>query len=58
PVSGSGGTIVLRGMGSETAKIAYAADNAKLWLVLRPASLAKPVNPGVVDVRTLLKPVK
>jgi Flp pilus assembly protein CpaB len=59
PGAGSG-NLVLRGRGAETAKLAYAADNAKLWIVLRPANTAKPVNPGIVDVNSVLalKPLK
>jgi Flp pilus assembly protein CpaB len=54
------GTIVLRGRGLQTAELAFASDNAKLWFVLRPASGARPVRPSVITAQRILalKPVK
>jgi Flp pilus assembly protein CpaB len=55
PTTGAApGSVVLRGHGIKTAEMAYAADNGKLWLVLRPASGAKPVRPGIVNQQRLL----
>ena len=54
----SGGNIVLRAQGPEAAELAFASDNGKLWLVLRPASGARPVNPGLVTAGRLLLGVR
>jgi Flp pilus assembly protein CpaB len=55
PATGAAsGTVVLRGKGLKTAELAWASDNGKLWLVLRPASGAKPVKPGLVTLQGLL----
>jgi Flp pilus assembly protein CpaB len=59
PASGApAGTVVLRGRGEQTAALAFAADNGKLWLVLRPASGAKPQRPGLITVQRLLLGVR
>ena len=62
PASGAAaGTVVLRGKGRSTAVMAWTADNGKIWLVLRPASGAKPVRPGLVNLQGVLigtRPVK
>ena len=59
PYSGGSGLVTLRAPESRAAQLAYAADNGQLWMVLRPASGARTVNPGIVNVQTLLnaKPV-
>jgi Flp pilus assembly protein CpaB len=59
PYSGGSGLITLRAPERQAAQLAYAADNGQLWFVLRPASGAKTVNPGIVNAQTLLnaKPV-
>jgi Flp pilus assembly protein CpaB len=55
PASGAApGTVVLRGKGRLTAVMAWTADNGKIWLVLRPASGAKPVRPGLVTLQGVL----
>jgi Flp pilus assembly protein CpaB len=55
PASGAAaGTVVLRGKGRSTAVMAWTADNGKIWLVLRPASGAKPVRPGLVNLQGVL----
>jgi Flp pilus assembly protein CpaB len=55
PATGAAsGTIVLRAEGADAAELAFAADNGKIWLVLRPASGAKPVHPGLITVERLL----
>jgi Flp pilus assembly protein CpaB len=61
PTSGATpGTVVLRAVGGEAPALAYASDNGKLWLVLRPASAAKPVRPGLITAERLLgsRPVR
>jgi Flp pilus assembly protein CpaB len=61
PSSGaSPGTVVLRANGDQTPLLAYAADNGKIWLVLRPATGAKPVKPGLITAERLLgsRPVR
>jgi Flp pilus assembly protein CpaB len=50
----TGGSVVLRGKGPEAAELAWAADNGKLWLVLRPASGVRPVRPGLITGNRLL----
>jgi Flp pilus assembly protein CpaB len=55
PATGaSAGTVVLRGTAVQAAEMAYVADTGKLWLVLRPASGAKPAKPGLITVERLL----
>jgi Flp pilus assembly protein CpaB len=54
----SSGNIILRAKGPQAAELAFAADNGKLWLVLRPASGARPVNPGLVTAGRLLLGVR
>jgi len=38
----------------EAAKVAFASDNGKLWLALRPSAGAKASAPGIVTVETML----
>jgi pilus assembly protein CpaB len=38
----------------EAAKVAFASDNGKLWLALRPSAGAKASRPGIVTVETVL----
>jgi len=59
PLAGGSGILTLRAPMRQAAQIMYAADNGKLWFVLRPASGATTVNPGIVNAQTLLsaKPV-
>jgi Flp pilus assembly protein CpaB len=53
--SGSGTTNVsLRVDDVDAAKLAFAADNGKLWLALRPSSGAKPSRAGIVTIETML----
>jgi hypothetical protein len=58
-LSGGSGLITLRAPEHRAAQLAFASDNGQLWIVLRPASGARTVNPGIVNVQTLLnaKPV-
>lgn len=53
--SGSGTTNVsLRVDDVDAAQLAFAADNGKLWLALRPSSGAKPSRSGIVTIETML----
>lgn len=53
--TGSGASDVsLRVDDVKAAQIAFASDNGKLWLALRPSAGAKAVKPGIVTVETLL----
>jgi Flp pilus assembly protein CpaB len=38
----------------QAAKLAFASDNGKLWLALRPGAGAKAVTPGLVTIETML----
>jgi pilus assembly protein CpaB len=59
PIGGSG-QLTLRAPLRQAAELAYAADNGQLWFVLRPASGAKTLNPGLINAQSLLtaKPVR
>ena len=59
PLAGGTGLITLRAPEQRAGQLAYAADNGHPWFVLRPASGAKTVNPGIINAQTLLsaKPV-
>jgi Flp pilus assembly protein CpaB len=50
----SGGIYTLRVPENQAAWLAYAADNGRLWFVLRPPNGAKVSFPGIVTARTLL----
>jgi Flp pilus assembly protein CpaB len=61
PIGAGAGIYTLRTSGRQTGVLAYAADNGKLWFVLRPPSGAKTVVPGFVSAQSLLlglKPVR
>jgi Flp pilus assembly protein CpaB len=52
---GSGTTDVsLRVDDMDAAQLAFAADNGKVWLALRPSSGAKPSRSGIVTIETML----
>jgi Flp pilus assembly protein CpaB len=46
--------VSLRVNDEQAAAIAYAADNGKVWLALRPPTGAPQVRPGLVNVATIL----
>src|SRR3954452_129205 len=46
--------VVLRANEAQAAKLAWASDNAKIWLVLRPKIGSEQTKPAVVDARGLL----
>jgi Flp pilus assembly protein CpaB len=55
PTSGAApGTVVLRGTAFQAAEMAFVSDTGKLWLVLRPASGAKPAKPGLITIERVL----
>jgi Flp pilus assembly protein CpaB len=55
PGGGNANTnIVLKVKTKDAAKLAFAADNGKIWLVLRPQSGAKPTQPSIATVRNVL----
>jgi Flp pilus assembly protein CpaB len=61
PLAGGSGIYTLRASTRQAAVLAYAADNGRLWFVLRPPSGARTVVPGFVSMQTLvlgLKPVR
>jgi Flp pilus assembly protein CpaB len=51
---GTNSNISLRVDDRNAANLAFASDNGKLWIVLRPPSGAKPVAPSFVTAETLL----
>lgn len=50
--------VLLRVNRDEAATMAYAVDNGKVWVVLRPRAGAPRTKPGVVTDRTLLGDIK
>lgn len=46
--------VVLRVNRDEAAQLAWAVDNGKVWVVLRPRAGAAPTTPGVVTAESLL----
>jgi Flp pilus assembly protein CpaB len=57
-VGGSDTSVVIRANSNQAAAIAWAADNGKLWLVLRPSVNATPARPTLVTAQSLLIGVK
>jgi Flp pilus assembly protein CpaB len=54
-LGGGGGTGVgLKVTDKQAANLAFASDNGRIWLTLRPASGAKPTKPDLVTVETLM----
>jgi Flp pilus assembly protein CpaB len=53
-MGGSTQSVVLRATDAQAAKIAYASDNGKIWLLLRPKVGAHDSKTAVVDERALL----
>lgn len=49
----NGGNVVLRATDRQAALLAFAADNGKLWLALRPPAAAKQSTPTVVTAASL-----
>jgi Flp pilus assembly protein CpaB len=58
-IGGSGNAnIVLRADHQQAADLAFASDNGRLWLVLRPAAKTPATPPSLVTIETLLFGVK
>ena len=53
PVGGAG-NFILRVPTKQAAKFAFASDNTKIWLVLRPQVGASPTPPTTATLATLL----
>jgi pilus assembly protein CpaB len=53
-VGGSDTSVVIRTNSNQAAAIAWAADNGKVWLVLRPSVNATPARPTLVTAESLL----
>ena len=54
PNAGAGGNAILQVTTKQAATFAYASDNARIWLVLRPVIGAKPTAPSFVTAAALL----
>src|SRR5262245_32012951 len=50
----NGSNVTLRATPYQAEQLAFASDNGKLWLVLRPPTGARPSPPSLVTVETLL----
>jgi Flp pilus assembly protein CpaB len=50
----SNGSLSLRVTDVQAEQLAFASDNGKLWVVLRPPTGAKPVRPNLVTIETML----
>ena len=57
-VSAKSTNVSLRVNDRQAAELAFASDNGKVWLSLRPAVGAKSTRPGIVTVETLLLGVR
>jgi Flp pilus assembly protein CpaB len=53
-----GGNLNFKVTDTQATKLAFASDNGKLWLALRPAAGAKTAPPSVVTAETLMLGVK
>jgi Flp pilus assembly protein CpaB len=60
PTSGSAtnGNVILRATDAQAAKLAFASDNGKLWLVLRPPTGAAAIRPSTITLESLLAGTK
>jgi Flp pilus assembly protein CpaB len=52
--SGDDSEVTLKTTSYQSQKLAFASDNGKVWLVLRPPSGARPAAPRLITVETLL----
>jgi Flp pilus assembly protein CpaB len=50
--------VVLRVTRDQAAQMAFAVDNGKIWVVLRPRAGSRPTKPGAVTDRSLLADIK
>lgn len=51
-------TVVVRATYEQAAEVAFAAENGKIWVALRPSANARPSRPALVTVESLLFGVK
>jgi Flp pilus assembly protein CpaB len=58
PGAGGQSNVVLRVGAEQAAELAFAAENGKIWIVLRPRAGAQPTKPHLVTAETLLFGVK
>jgi Flp pilus assembly protein CpaB len=56
--AGTSSNVVLRLSDSQAADVAFAVDNGKVWLTLRPQSGGKQTTPGIVTIETELLGIK
>jgi Flp pilus assembly protein CpaB len=54
PAAPAGGSLVLAVSAAQAPMLAYAADNGKVWIVLRPANATNPV-PGITTLSSILR---
>jgi Flp pilus assembly protein CpaB len=52
--SSANANVTLRVSAAMATKLAFASDNGKVWIVLRPAAGAKEIRPSIVSVNSLL----
>lgn len=52
--SNGSGNVSLKVTDAQAAELAFASDNGKLWLAIRPATGAKASPPSIVSIETLL----
>jgi Flp pilus assembly protein CpaB len=50
--------VVLRVTSDQAAQMAFAVDNGKVWIILRPRAGSPPTKPGAVTDRSLLADIK
>jgi Flp pilus assembly protein CpaB len=50
--------VLLRVNRDEAAQMAFAVDNGKVWVILRPRAGSRPGKPGAVTDRSLLADIK
>jgi Flp pilus assembly protein CpaB len=55
---GQTANIVLRVNGDQAIQMAYAIDNGKIWIILRPRAGAPPTKPGAVTDNAILADIK
>jgi Flp pilus assembly protein CpaB len=56
--SGDESNVVLRTNPDQAAQVAWAVDNGKVWIVLRPRAGAPALKPGIVNAESVLLGVK
>jgi Flp pilus assembly protein CpaB len=56
--SGSSNTVSMKVNDEQAAELAFASDNGKIWLALRPAAGARPSQPAIVTAETMLLGIK